>query len=296
MIPMQPIEFKTKASDEARAALCNLDKVLYPALYEVLYERWRGKLFETLKYYWHVQDTKANQHIHPNDGYKEYFEAVRYSAKAGRAIATSEKTWQYRRILLHCLGLIRTRRPDPEHILSSIEKRSINRMRTKRHETRDNGYRAITYITTQIWQPDCLDYSEAQAEKWLANKKPVKYLTKEAIIHVFGQELANQVYCDKREIPLITEQYKKAIFTAIIDIVKRKSYATKSQVISRAAKAINVISAEKAWVVYGKYIMADAGYTYHRPTNSDKIRYSIKANDNRWIITPIQVDVLEADK
>lgn len=265
-----------------RLAIKNLDKSKYPALYKMLFEFWRGKLFRTLEYYWLVQDTKQNQHY--KKGYHEFWESRRYSAEKGSYISRNHRVWQRNTVLLHCLGLIQTRRPrrkDGEW-LPGIEHQSIVIMIEQGH------HQPSTYFTTQLWTLDKLEYSEAQAQKWIDNRPPILYLTKEIIINIYGKELADEVYSDTRNTPKASARANQALKRAIIRTSKAKGYTTKSKVMTQLIKSIGKVRANKAWAVYGKQIMAEAGYRYHRPSKADKAKYGIKPNNNKWIIDKVE--------
>lgn len=269
--------------DPRRLAIKNLDKDKYPALYKMLFQYWQDKLFKTLEYYWMVQDTKPKQYYRPG-GYYEFIESRRHSAFKAPHISRDHRVWQRNTVLLHCLGLISTRRPrrkDGEW-LPPIEHQSIVIMLKKGHR------QPSTYITTQLWELDMLEYSEAQAQKWVDNRTPVKYLTKEIIINVFGQELANKVYCDDRGVPASSAEANEKLKQAIISTSKAKGYTTKGKLLTQAAKGIGKMKADKAWSVYGRQVMDTIGYRYHKPSKADKARYGIRANDNRWIIDKVE--------
>lgn len=291
---MQGNNLITIQPDPKRVALRNLEKEKHPALYTMLFEQWHGKLFDTLTYYWFQQDTIPNQHLRPG-GYYEFFQSRRYSADKGHYVSRDPRAWQYRTVLLHCLGLISTRRPKPGDDLSTIEKESIRLMYDNRIRYFDDRYHSITFITTELWSLDKLDYSEKQAQKWLDNPQQVSYLTKENIIRVFGQELADEVYCDDRCIPKTSLFARKALKQAIKDTIRRKGYTTKEKGIDKASKTISRLSARKAWAKHSYEVLAELGYRYHRPTISEKAKYRIKADNNRWIITPKHVEVPESE-
>ena len=276
--------------DLRRKAIKNLDRGRYPALFKMLFVFWGDKLFRTLEYYWMIQDTKPGQHLHPG-GYYEFTESRRNSSEKAGYISRDHRVWQCNTVLLHCLGFISTRRArrKPGEYISSFDHWTIVNMCRNGHQ------QPTTIITTQLWTLDKLDYSEAQAQKWVDNRSPVKYLTKETIINIYGQGLADQVYCDSRGIPESTGKANDKLKKAIVKTSKAKGYTTRDKVIAQVQKSTGKIKAEKTWAEYGKQVMENAGFRHHRPSKADKARYGIKPNDNRWIITPIQVDVPETD-
>lgn len=280
-------------SDSRRQAIKSLDKDKYPALYKMLFVFWRDKLFRTLEYYWRVQDTKEGQHLNPTSGHYEFTESRQHSAKNARYISSDPRVWQRNTILLHCLGLITIRRAKPRkpgEYTPEFDYWTILNMVNKKQQ------QPITIITTQSWTLDMLDYSEAQAQKWVDNRTSAKYLTKETIINIFGQELADQAYSDDRGIPESTDKAIESIQKAIVKTSKARGYTTKAKVFAQVQKSIGKIKTEKTWSEYGKRILAEIGYWHHRPTKTDKAKYGIKSDNNKWIITPLQVDMLEGDK
>lgn len=274
----------------------NLKCDKYPALYEMLHELWQGWLYEMLCFYWREQDITPNQHIN-QDGYKEIWQSTRESADKGSYITGNHKVWHRNRILLHCLGLILVRRPDPNaEYLSCIERTALEYMYRSRERTGDINQRTITFLTTETWSVSMLAYSERQAQKWLDNPQPVQYLTKDSIIKVYGKELANQAYCDNRGVSEISKKAKQVIKKAIKETSKRKGYTTKEQVISKAKKSLTKTWAIKAWTIHSKVALIEIGYKYHRPTKNDKDKYGIKANSSRWIITKMLAAEILSDQ
>jgi hypothetical protein len=285
-------------SDTRRTALKNLDKSEYPALYKMLFIYWSDRLFRTLEYYWRQQDTKQNQHYNPDaGGYYEFTETVRYSAEHASYISNDRRVWQRNRVLLHCLGLISTRRAKPRkpgEYIPEYDHWTVVNMAKK-------GYQQpSTIITTQLWTLDMLDYSEAQAKKWTQKRTSARYLTKETIINIYGKDLADQIYNDSRGIPDSSADAISKLKKAIVKTSKAKGYTTKEKVLTEMQKSTGKIKADKTWSEYIKQILYDIGYKHHKPTKADKARYNIKPNDNRWIITPIQDNkskhMLEADE
>ena len=287
---MKDAKGKEYQPDPNRIALQkrSLDREKYPALFKMLHELWQGWLYGMLNFYWLQQDITPNQHIN-QDGKKEFWQSVRESAERGKYITRNYRIWHRNRILLHCLGLIYVRQPNPNaEYLSSIELRSLEYFYMNRAKTGDMNQKPVSYITTEIWKLDMVDYSESQAQKWLNNPQPVQYMTKETIIKVFGAELANQVYGDERGISENSKNAKKVITKIIKNSVKRNGYITKEQVISRSKKRLSKLWANKAWTIHSKDVLDEIGYEYHRPTNSDKVKFSIRVNNNKWIITQRQ--------
>lgn len=270
-------------TDPNRAALKNLDKAKYPALHRLLFRQWRDRLFRTLEYFWLQQDTIANQHLHP-DGYYMFWQSREHTAYEGRYISHNIRVWQRNIILLHCLGLIFTRKARYEKgkKLSEIDRKALEIMKEKGYQ------KPVTNYTTQLWNLDRLEYSEAQAQKWIDNRISAIYVTKEIVIRVFGQELADEVYGDTRGIPDKSAEVNEAMKQAIIKTSIKKGYTTRLKVVAQVTRTFDKYKAKKAWAVYGNDILAESGYRYHRPSKADKARYGIRANDNRWIIDKVE--------
>lgn len=275
------------STDPRRLIIKNLDNMKYPALYKMLFKLWRDRLFRMLEYFWLQQDTIPNQHLHP-DGYYVFWQAREHSADVGRYISPNIRVWQRFVVLLHCLGLIYTwkARYEKGKRLSEIDRKALEIMREK-------GYQQpVTNYTTQLWNPENLEYSEAQAQKWIDSKISGRHVTKETIIRVFGKELADQVYCDNRDAPAESARVNEKMKQAIISTSQKKGYTTKVKVFSQVARSFDKYKADKAWAVYSKEIMDGMGYMYHRPSKADKAKYGIKANENRWIIDREEKEVL----
>lgn len=274
-----------------RIELQNLDRKEYPALYKMLFVFWQGKLFRALEYFWHRQDTDRKQHYN-DEGYQEFLESRRYSAanstKLGFKVSSDHMEWQHYTILLHCLGLITTRRYwfEKGKKLADIKAKSIEIMKERGHRY------PPTYITTQLWTPKNLEYSEAQAMKWVSIRVPIRFVTKEAIIKVYGKELANQVFNDDRGTSEKSLERQKKLSQIIAKASRYKGYTTKKQLMNLLAKEIGRFNADRTWAIHSEKILSEAGYRYHRPSKADKAKYGIKAKDNQWIIDKAEKDVL----
>lgn len=274
-----------------RMELQNLDRKEYPALYKMLFVFWQGKLFRALEYFWQRQDTDENQHYNEN-GYQEFLESRRYSAaestKLGFKVSSDHMEWQHYTILLHCLGLITTQRYwfEKGKKLADIKAKSIEIMKERGHRY------PPTYITTQLWTPEKLEYSEAQAMKWVTTRVPIRFVTKEAIIKVYGKELADQVFNDDRGTSNKSLERQKKLSQIIARASRYKGYTTKAQAINLLSKEIGRFNADRVWAIHGEQILSEAGYRYHRPSKADKAKYGIRANDNRWIIDKVESETL----
>lgn len=91
--------------------------------------------------------------------------------------------------------------------------------------------------------------------------------------------------------PEKSAEVNEAMKQAIIKTSTRKGYTTRSKVVAQVTRIYDKYKAKKAWAVYGKQIMAEAGYRYHRPSKADKARYGIRPNDNTWIIDKVEKGV-----
>lgn len=280
----------------------NIDSSEYPNLHKLLHKR-RGGLYQALIYILEKSDRE------PYLQYEEYG-AGSFSQSIGhftrdeeaRAINRTTQTWQNKLILLLAIGLIKRDKPD-ENTTNLNKRLAVSRSIRMQHKNKRKA-QPISYWYFDKYTDKKIVFCERRSKKWVDSGYSLSNISKEVIIKVYGEKIANAIYQDKRRISAITNIANYEIANAISEIVQLKGYAYRDEVLTLAGRQLfnkldvkpDTISQQKAlnkamnkvrkeWNKQRQEVIDIGGYQYSRPREADKTKYNITGNE--WIITKI---------
>lgn len=281
----------------------NLNQQQYPSLHELLYRR-RGGLFNELLYMLEAIDSKQYLQAEPFGG-GSFYQRIGYFSldEKARTINRSKDTWHYKLILLLAIGLLKRDKPNDD-TQNAVKKIAVDRQRRQQAKT-ERKIQPISFWYCDSYTQKQLKYCDIQAKKWIDSKATFTNFTKETVIRVFGEYVANRIYQDGRKTTKLTEMAYTCICEAIANIVSERGYASVDDALTLAGRTlfnrmkkppdlegqlkafcVAISKVHKEWSKQKRDALSAGGYQYRRPTNEEKNENGIVGNE--WIITKLQ--------
>lgn len=282
-------------SDRARlqaqmALIRAMEETEYPNLYHWFH---RTRVLRTLEAVFGVMCDMDNA-LHVSHEGKLFFAiSERYlmhwwSVHHPGAPLGSTSTWHSSLILLiHC-GLLKRIVASDKSIVPNF--RSVYELARQKHLRVEN----ILYVPT--YTPEVLQTAEERIQLQMETTS-LRSINKESIILSSGQETANQLYLDARELTWATCFILDEMTFRIGKTIEAKGFAYKDELLQGTGNALisrirctgrsrkNMFrrKVEHVWTQYRKTILQDSNAVYRRPTAAEKQRFGLKKDG--WIIT-----------
>jgi hypothetical protein len=281
-----------------RKAIQGITPEAYPYLYQLLTQRnnaLQGRLLAMLQRMQTIDNQEKDR-----DGNYWYYESLRHFAVSGQESARTPITWYKSIILLCCLGLIWRQKPT-EDATTPYQVSANSHRRTDINAQ----WQAIGFYSTPEYTPVVLDQAERRAKAWIQRGATIRGLSKETIIEVFGQRVANMIYQDERRKTNLHKELESIFIKQAKAQIKVNGFTTKEGIIKGTVEATYQAFLKKecvspllmpeeearrrAWQevkrVYenrGKILLERSKLIFRRPTNEEKERYGLDGNG--WIM------------
>lgn len=219
--------------------------------------------------------------------------SVRYLAEKGKEIAKDHLVWHSFVIQALALGLIYRHLPTIEEEQAYKE--------YKQHKAKSNGFidestteneRATSLLGVPLYTLERLMLADKQALKLRYSRVSTYRISKEAVIQIWGQKIANTIYQDQRVEALESKKIAWGIVVTARELIKEKGYASKIELLNDTALYLwrtQGISrnwryeTEKYYQKLGRAKLEENGIKYHPPSKQEMDEYDLK--DRRWIYT-----------
>lgn len=186
------------------------------------------------------------------------------------------ETWQSHTVFLVLMNLLGRIRPNSRSILPAFKEAY--------HKASEAGRRPSSFFFIDEYTPEALAFAEWQAIRYREAGISVSHLTKTEIIRMEGQECADLIYMDFREVSHEEQEIREWILEVIADQTSRHGYTTPDAV--EAAIYHNLRDDERRLydkLMYHKKALCTAvGCEYRPPRKDDKERFAL--NSAGWII------------
>ena len=282
------------------SVLESLSSDAYPNLYHMLMQRDKA-LYSRLLAILHRMHTQGNQT--QQDGYWFVFFSLRNMAEQHPEAGENHITWYRSIILFLCWGLLIRKFP-PENSLNGYMRKAYELMQQQGRDM------PTPYYSLPLYTPEQLTYADRQAERWLKSGATFTGFTKETVIEVYDQLLADSIYEDGRRKTKQNKTIEQMLVQAAKDQIKAHGYTKKHGVMQEVSGKLkmqlledesylssiselldpsteaDVLSWQKVNHVFtnrGKLILQRANMTYAPPTKEQRQRYAL--SDGGWIIT-----------
>ena len=282
------------------SALEGLSAEAYPNLYRMLMQREKA-LYRRLMVILHQVYTQDNQT--QQDGHWYAYTSLRDMVKRYPEAGNSHITWYRSVILFQCWGLLVRMLPTED---------SPNKYMKKAYEQMQQHGRNMptAFYSVPLYSPVLLSYADLQAERWLKSGATFTGFSKETVIEVYGQLMADSIYSDGRRKTNRHKTIEQMLVRTAKEQIKVHGYTTKQAVmqgISRNLKEqlledeaylssipelldpsteAGILSWRMVSHVFknrGNLILKRSNLAYAPPTREQKQRYGLA--DGTWIIT-----------
>lgn len=271
------------------AMLYDLDEKDYPNLHHLFH---RTRAFRTLEAVFGVMGDMDNA-LHVSHEGKLFFAiSERYlmrwwdTHRQGAPLG-STSTWHSSLILLiHC-GLLK-------RIVAS-DQSIVPNFRAVYDLARQKNFRVENILYVPTYMPEVLQTAEGciHAQRKTSS---LHIINKESIILSSGQETADRLYLDGREVTWMTQFVLREMSFRIRKTIVEKGYVKRTDLLQQTGDALirhtgyiqhckqNILrrKVEQLWKQYNKSILRESGATYRRPTAQEKRQFALECD--AWII------------
>lgn len=256
--------------------ICRLSYEEYPNLFIFLHKR-NDAIFNRLRFVFSLAEYTDNQL--EKGGHCYFFYPLSNFAHYGSMYARTELTWEKTVVLFTCVGLIDRYMPTSKTATQKYEKKALQTAKEQSHK------RSTAFYSIPEYTEEHLYHMEEQARKWIEGHGNCNSFSKSTIIDIFGNDLANKIYQDKRRKPWKKTKAERDMAHILIRQLILNGYTTRNRLIAEVAEDYpneSTYTARETWDRAHYRILQEVGARHHRPTQEEKEKYNLKGEG--WII------------
>ncbi len=282
------------------SALQGLSAEAYPNLFRMLMKH-NSALYMRIMAILRRMNEQDNQTL--QDGYWFVFFSMRDIAGKYPDAGKSYITWYHSIILFMCWGLLVRMLPTAD---------SPNKYMRKAYEQMQQHGRNMptAFYSVLLYSPEQLSYADRQAERWIKSGATFTSFSKETIIEVYGQPMADSIYGDGRRKTKRHKDIEQMLVRTAKEQIKALGYTTKQAVMQEVSRNLKAQLLEDesflssiselldtsseadvhSWRMVshvfksrGNLILQRSNLAYASPTRKQRECYGLE--DGTWIIT-----------